>query len=63
MAIPRTIHQTVEDKRSLHPRFVANVANLISLNPQWKHVLYDDSDIAAFISMAYPLSSGIYHIW
>ncbi len=47
------IHQTVRDKRSLHPSFVANVANLISLNPQWRHVLYDDNDGATFISDHY----------
>lgn len=53
MAIPKIIHQTVEEKRGLHPRFAANVGRLISLNPQWRHVLYDDDDRAAFISNHY----------
>jgi mannosyltransferase OCH1-like enzyme len=53
MAIPRIIHQTVDDKRSLHPRFLANISHLISSNPQWRHVLYDDGDRASFISDRY----------
>lgn len=50
MAIPKLIHQTTPDKEHLAPAVRANIDHLRALNPGWDHRLYDDADIAAFLS-------------
>jgi len=50
--IPRIIHQTYPTKY-LPERLRDNVASLKNRNPGWKHCLYDDEDIEAFISAEY----------
>ncbi len=47
--IPKIIHQTVADKKDIHPVFLENIENLKRLNPGWEHRLYDNSEYRDFI--------------
>jgi hypothetical protein len=53
-AIPKIIHQTYPDAHQKLPLVLEeNVQTITSLNPGWEHRLYDDADIAEFISSTY----------
>ncbi|MEI6210727.1 MAG: glycosyltransferase [bacterium] len=53
MRVPRIIHQTLPDKSNLPAEAARNIANLKSVNPGWRHILYDDRDIHEFIQQSY----------
>ena len=51
-ALPKLIHQTFPTK-ALPQELQASVDALRLLNPGWRHVLYDDAEIANFIRIEY----------
>ena len=53
MAIPKIIHQTLNNKYELNPIFKANIEKLKYHNLNWEHRLYDDNDQRKFISNCY----------
>lgn len=53
MAIPKIIHQTYASGMDLPEGLRQNIEFLRRLNPGWKHVLYDDAAIIAFIKAHY----------
>ncbi len=48
--IPKIIHQTIPDKKNIHPAFLENIRKLKRLNPGWSHRLYDNSEFRSFIT-------------
>ncbi len=53
MAIPKLIHQTVNNKNNLQPIYIDNIKALKELNPAWRYTLYDDNDCISFIRHHY----------
>jgi len=53
--IPKTIHQTISNKSSIHPELQENIRRLRTLNPDWDYCLYDDADRRKFIADEYEL--------
>ena len=52
--IPKTIHQIfIPDKTKMHSVFQNNVDCIKKLNPNWKHILYDNNDIDKYIKTNY----------
>lgn len=51
--IPRLIHQVFFPARPLPPELQANVDSLRSLNPTWRHTLWDDVAMERFIRTSY----------
>ena len=52
--IPKTIHQIfIPDKTKMHSVFKNNVDRIKKLNPNWKHILYDNNDIDKYIKTNY----------
>jgi inositol phosphorylceramide mannosyltransferase catalytic subunit len=49
MAIPKLIHQTLNNKLNIAPILEANVEKLKYLNPNWDHRLYDQEDMRKFV--------------
>jgi inositol phosphorylceramide mannosyltransferase catalytic subunit len=47
--IPKIIHQTVANKKEMHPAYLQNVDILKRMNPWWEHRLYDDEECRQFI--------------
>jgi mannosyltransferase OCH1-like enzyme len=52
--LPQLIHITVPDKLHLQPHQVLAIASWARHNPTWNVLLYDDSDIDAFMVTYYP---------
>ncbi len=61
LAIPRVIHQTCKDKRSLPPEVLAAMAQLRARNPGWEHRLYDDEEVDAFVRTHY--GADVYRVF
>lgn len=57
--IPKIVHQTYHTKQ-LPPEIEANIKRMQSENPDWVFKLYDDEDIAQYISTHYPQLKSIY---
>lgn len=53
MAIPKIIHQTIKDRRSVPKIYFKNIEHLKTTNPSFKYHIYDNSDAAEFISKNY----------
>lgn len=53
MSIPKIIHQTIKDKRHIHPALQDNIRRLQALNPGWEHRLYDNADVQRFVADNY----------
>lgn len=51
--IPRLLHQTYKSKIIEDAALKSNIEHLKTLNPLWRHTLYDDDDIEEFILRDY----------
>ena len=54
MSIPRIIHQTAQDWKSLNEDFKNNIKDLREKNPNWNYKFYDKSDRVQYIENNFP---------
>jgi len=52
--IPRKIFQLIPNKNYIHPELKQTIDKIKTLNPEWKYMLYDDTDMLNYIYRNYP---------